>query len=79
LYFDEDGKVAVRRGTSPIGDDPNDILKNDFNLESLMNDKGVEAFERYRKLKKLLGSEKNENKKDKLLEEILELANAYKF
>jgi predicted ATPase len=79
LYFDEEGKVAVRRGISPIGDDPNDMLKNDFNLESLMNDKGVEAFERFRKLKKLLGSEKNENKKDKLLEEILELANAYKF
>ena len=79
LYFDEEGKVAVRRGISPIGDDPNDMLKNDFNLESLMNEKGVEAFKRFRKLKKLLGSEKNENKKDKLLEEILELANAYKF
>lgn len=79
LYFDEEGKVAVRRGISPIGDDPNDMLKNDFNLESLMNDKGVEAFERFKRLKKLLGSEKNENKKDELLEEILELANAYKF
>ena len=79
LYFDEDGKVAVRRGISPIGDDPNDMLKNDFNIESLMNDKGVEAFERYRKLKKLLASEKNEVKKDELLEEILSLANAYKF
>jgi predicted ATP-dependent endonuclease of OLD family len=79
LYFDEEGKVAVRRGTSPIGDDPNDILKNDFKLESLMNEKGVEAFERYRDLKKRLTSEKNENEKDKLLEEILSLANAYKF
>jgi predicted ATP-dependent endonuclease of OLD family len=79
LYFNEEGKVAVRRGTSPIGDDPNDILKNDFKLESLMNEKGVEAFERYRDLKKRLTSEKNENEKDKLLEEILSLANAYKF
>ncbi|MBK0370981.1 AAA family ATPase [Flavobacterium agrisoli] len=79
LYFDEDGKVAVRRGISPIGDDPNDILKNDFKLESLMNERGVEAFERYRDLKKRLASEKNEVKKDKLLEEILLLANAYKF
>jgi hypothetical protein len=79
LYFDEEGKVAVRRGSSPIGDDPNDMLKNDFNLESLMNDKGVQAFERYRNLKKRLASEKNEEEKDKLLEEILSLANAYKF
>jgi uncharacterized FlaG/YvyC family protein len=79
LYFGEEGKVAVRRGISPIGDDPNDMLKNDFNLESLMNDKGIEAFERYRKLKKQIALEKNETKKDKLLEEILSLANAYKF
>ncbi len=79
LYFDEEGKVAVRRGSSPIGDDPNDMLKNDFKLESLMNDKGVEAFERYRDLKKRIASEDNEVEKDKLLEEILSLANAYKF
>lgn len=79
LYFSKDGKVAVRRGTSPIGDDPNDILKNDFKLESLMNEKGIEAFERYRDLKKRLASEKNDDEKDKLLEEILSLANAYKF
>jgi hypothetical protein len=79
LYFDEKGKVAVRRGTSPIGDDPNDMLKNDFKLESLMNNKGVEAFEKYRDLKKRIASENNEVEKDKLLEEILSLANAYKF
>jgi len=79
LYFDDEGKVAVQRGSSPIGDDPNDMLKNDFKLESLMNDKGVEAFERYRGLKKRIASENNEVEKDKLLEEILSLANAYKF
>lgn len=79
LYFNEEGKVAVRRGESPIGDDPNDILKNDFGLEFLMNKEGVKAFERYRNLKKLLATEKNDVEKDKLLEEILSLANAYKF
>lgn len=79
LYFDEEGKVAVRRGTSPIGDDPNDMLKNDFKLESLMNNKGVEAFEKYRDLKKRIASKNSEVEKDKLLEEILSLANAYKF
>jgi ABC-type polar amino acid transport system ATPase subunit len=79
LYFDEEGKVAVRRGSSPIGDDPNDMLKNDFGLEFLMNKKGIEAFERYRNLKKCLASEKDDEEKDKLLSEILVLANAYKF
>lgn len=79
LYFDLDGKVQVRPGKSPIGDDPNDILKNDFDLEFLMNKKGIAAFERFRNLKKLLASENDEDEKDKLLEEILSLANAYKF
>ena len=79
LYFDEEGKVAVRRGISPIGDDPNDMLKNDFGLEFLMNEKGLKAFERFRGLKKELAEEKNETEKDKLLEEILSLAKAYKF
>ncbi|MDX6182122.1 AAA family ATPase [Flavobacterium sp. Fl-77] len=79
LYFDEEGKVAVRRGISPIGDDPNDMLKNDFDLEFLMNEKGIKAFERYRNLKKLLASANDDEEKDKLLEEILSLANAYKF
>ena len=31
LYFD-DNQVKVRRGNSPIGDDPNDILANDFGI-----------------------------------------------
>ena len=79
LYFDEEGKVAVRRGTSPIGDDPNDMLKNDFGLEFLMNKEGLKAFERFKTLKKRLASEKDEEEKDKLLSEILVLAKAYKF
>ena len=79
LEFDEEGKVAVRRGTSPIGDDPNDMLKNDFGLEFLMNKEGLKAFERFKTLKKRLASEKDEEEKDKLLSEILVLAKAYKF
>lgn len=79
LYFNEEGKVQVRPGKSPIGDDPNDILKNDFGLEFLMNEKGLKAFEKFRNLKKRLASEKDEQEKDKLLSEILILANAYKF
>lgn len=79
LYFDEEGKVAVRPGISPIGDDPNDMLKNDFGLEFLMNKEGLKAFERFKTLKKRLASEKDEEEKDKLLSEILVLAKAYKF
>lgn len=53
LYFDEDGKVAVRRGESPIGDDPNDILRNDFNVD-YYNDFGKKAYQKYRDLKRKL-------------------------
>ena len=50
LYFDEDGKVAVRRGESPIGDDPNDMLKNDFGI-NYYNKYGKAAYKEYLKLK----------------------------
>lgn len=79
LYFDDEGKVKVKTGKSPIGDDPNDILKNDFGLEFLMNQKGLAAFEKFRNLKKQIALEQDENKKDYILAEILDLANAYKF
>lgn len=79
LYFDEEGKVRIRPGKSPIGDDPNDMLKNDFGLEFLMNKKGLAAFERFKNLKKQIASEEDETIKDNLLTEILELANDYKF
>jgi predicted ATPase len=51
LYFDKEGNVAVRRGQSPIGDDPNDMLRNDFNVE-YYNNFGKEAYQRYLDLKK---------------------------
>ena len=79
LYFDELGKVKVMNGTAPIGDDPNDILKSDFKLEYLMNPKGRRAFDRYRELKDKLAKENNTTVKDKILDELLELGNAYKF
>lgn len=79
LYFDENGEIKTKRGVSPIGDDPNDILKQDFGLEFLMNAQGLRAFEKFKSLKKELSEEKNESKKANLLNEILTLANAYKF
>lgn len=79
LYFDEDGKVNVKNGVSPIGDDPNDILKSDFQLEYLMNKDGRNAYEKYKKLKKALAEETDKQKKDKILDELMEIGTAYKF
>ncbi len=78
LYFD-DNQIKVRRGSSPIGDDPNDILKSDFQLEYLMNKEGRNAYERYKKLKNQLSEEKDAQKKDVILDELMEIGTAYKF
>lgn len=79
LYFDENGKVQVRNGVSPIGDDPNDILRNDFELEFLMNQHGINAYKKYLNLKQQMSEEQDVNKKKKLLKEVVELGDNYKF
>ena len=79
MFFNDKGKVDVMRGSAPIGDDPNDILKSDFQLEYLMNENGRNAFEKYIKLRKELAKEKNIIKKDKILDELLKIGTAYKF
>lgn len=78
LYFDENGKVAVRQGESPIGDDPNDILSNDFKV-NYYNSFGQEAYRKYISLKEKMASETNPQKKKELLKEVSQLGDEYKF
>lgn len=78
LYFGEDGKVAVRRGESPIGDDPNDILTNDFNVD-YYNEFGKKAYQKYRELKRKVTEEAEPVKKKELLIELTELGDKYNF
>ncbi|WKL46081.1 AAA family ATPase [Flavobacterium pectinovorum] len=78
LYFDEDGKVAVRRGSSPIGDDPNDILKNDFGV-NYYNKHGEEAYQKYIKLKQEVANETDPKRKKELLLETVKLGDTYNF
>jgi predicted ATP-dependent endonuclease of OLD family len=79
LYFDDEGKVAVKKGSSPIGDDPNDILKSDFGLTHLMNEKGIDAYREYIRLKEEMASEKDATKKKELMLEAVALGDKYKF
>lgn len=79
LEFNEEGYVTVRRGTTPAGDDPNDILKNDFQVRSLLGSKGVEKWERYLELKSLIENESDKSKKMTFLEEFMAIGNAYNF
>lgn len=78
LYFDNDGKVAVRKGESPIGDDPNDILTNDFNVD-YYNDFGKKAYKDYLDLKRKVTFETEPNKKKELVIELAELGDKYNF
>lgn len=87
LDFNQEGYVTVKRGISPIGDDPNDILTDDFLVEYIMPKQGVEAWNRYKKLKREIrilskkGTSVNGEKEklDQLIEEMSELGRKYNF
>lgn len=78
LYFDEEGKVAVRRGSSPIGDDPNDILYNDFGI-NYINKYGQQKYKEYLELKQKIYFEENENTKKEYIEKLEKLGDDYNF
>lgn len=78
LYFDEEGKVAVRRGLSPIGDDPNDMLYNDFGIDYI-NKYGKKAYNEYLEKRRQMLFEKNEKVKQKLQDEIESIGDKYNF
>lgn len=79
LYFDENGEVKFHNGVAPEGDDPNDILRQDFDMAELMLQKGLEAYEEYRHLAMQIRAETDENRKNQLIAERLELGNRYNF
>jgi predicted ATP-dependent endonuclease of OLD family len=78
LYFDEAGKVAVRRGISPIGDDPNDMLFNDFGV-NYYNEDVQGKFKEYIELLDKVKSEDNKELKKKYILEASKLGNLYNF
>lgn len=63
LEFNEDGNVTAHKGISPTGDDPNDILKNDFTVRNVLGKEGLEKWNRFIKLKSLIKNA--QNSKDK--------------
>ncbi len=78
LYFDEEGKVKVRGGKSPLGEDPNDIIYEDF-MVNYYNKDYQEKFKYYLEL--LDKSIKTEDKslKKKYILEASKLGNLYNF
>lgn len=77
LYFD-DNQVKVRRGNSPIGDDPNDILANDFGI-NYINKYGQKAFNEYKELKQKIHFEKSDKKKLEISKKLEVLGEKYNF
>ena len=73
LDFDEEGYVNVRRGTAPIGDDPNDILYKDFKVHSVMPKQGEKEYKRYRELKQRIQDLKAKNPQNGEAEKLGEL------
>jgi hypothetical protein len=78
LSFNEEGKVIVRRGTSPIGDDPNDMLENDFGI-NYINKYGQKKHKEYLELKQQIFFEKDEIKKKKIAEKLEKIGEEYNF
>jgi predicted ATPase len=79
LNWNEDGSVSASKGISPIGDDPNDLLTEDFGLINLMSAEGQKMWEKYIELKKKLIRSKDMSEKEQLVEEINQIATLYKF
>jgi ABC-type taurine transport system ATPase subunit len=79
LEWTEEGTVEALRGVSPAGDDPNDVLTNDFKLSNLMGAEGQKMWNEYLSLREKLRHLKNEEEKIKVMQKINSIGNAYNF
>lgn len=71
--------MTWRRGVSPEGDDPNDLLVNDFAVRSLYPKKGVQQWERFLQLRRQIVVTEDPTLKRALMSEYAQLGNAYNF
>lgn len=79
LEWNANGYIDIRRGKSPAGDDPNDVLKEDFGLSEVLGKKGLEMWNRFIKLKQMLQYDSNGQSKKDILQEIIKIQELYKF
>lgn len=79
LEWDENAHVISRKGKSPVGDDPNDILTNDFELKNLMGKEGLAMWDHYVDLKKKLRHAISKEDKEKIISEMNRIGSDYNF
>lgn len=77
LDFDAEGFVYAKKGKAPVGDDPNDILEEDFQIRNLMTQKGVAKYKEYQLLRKQLRKTTDKEVKKELLAKISKIGNDY--
>lgn len=79
LEWNEDGTVRVNKGKAPEGDDPNDLLDNDFKVRNLLGKAGNRAWEEYIDLKTQLSRCTDTESKIQLANKILNIGKNYNF
>lgn len=79
LQFESDGSVSWRRGISPEGDDPNDVLLNDFAVRNLYGKEGLRQWQRYLHLRHEIVTTEDMDTKMRLMDEYLKIGDAYNF
>jgi predicted ATPase len=79
LVFDDRGFVTAKKGISPIDDDPNDLLYRDFQVSSIYGKRGLEKWNRFLELRQLIAQTDDLPQKHQLMEEYLNIGNAYNF
>lgn len=79
LEFDNEGYVTASRGVAAEGDDPNDVLVDDFKRETVLGKVGEEKWKRYVELIHLMENEKDEQKKIEHAKEFMKIGSDYKF
>ncbi|MBP9882957.1 MAG: AAA family ATPase [Chitinophagales bacterium] len=79
LDFDDDKNVVYTKGIVPEGDDPNDILIKDFNIESILGEEGVKNWQRFIELKILLNKTNDVRTRKAYLDEYLKIGSNYNF
>ncbi len=79
LEFDDSYHVTARRGITPVGDDPNDVLAKDFDVRSIYGREGIEKWERFLELRRLVKQTSDAARKRELIDEYMQIGNAYNF
>ncbi len=79
LEFDDSYHVKPRRGVTPEGDDPNDVLAKDFDVRSIYGPEGLKKWERFLELRRLVRQTSDSVRKRELIDEYMQIGNAYNF